>query len=215
MTGVQDDQPIDLEVWGASAEAAPDEIELGSSSGFWSGRRRVWVVGIALLGAAIGLYAIGASRADNAPPKPNRAAPATTRLLVPGRGQPPTLTGTRCSAQSGKTLQLGVEIVNGSARTTTLLGADAQLPLGGLHLAGIGWGKCGDLSAFDLTPRPLGPGETTWLTTTFDVLVDCPGPLPVQFNVQYSQDGEDAVVYLGGYSDLGDVPYTGCSTGPG
>jgi hypothetical protein len=47
---------------------------------------------------------------------------------------------------------------------------------------------------------------------TFDVLTKCPAPLPVQVNLVYARGGTDAVAFLGGFSDLGDVPYTGCVT---
>jgi hypothetical protein len=45
---------------------------------------------------------------------------------------------------------------------------------------------------------------------TLDVLTPCPAPLPVQVNVEYARGGTNAVAFLGGFSDLGDVPYTGC-----
>jgi len=50
---------------------------------------------------------------------------------------------------------------------------------------------------------------------TFDVLVPCPGPLPVLFSVTYAQAGKVAVANVGGFSDLGDVSFTGCSASPG
>jgi hypothetical protein len=49
---------------------------------------------------------------------------------------------------------------------------------------------------------------------TFDVLTPCPGALPVLFNISYSQAGKVDISYLGGFNDLGDVPYTRCSASP-
>ena len=83
----------------------------------------------------------------------------------------------------------------------------------GLRVTGVGWGSCGQLGAITTgNPYPLPPGATTWLTMTLDVLTPCPAPFPVQVSLTYSRAGTDAVAYLGGFSDLGDVPYTGCST---
>lgn len=57
--------------------------------------------------------------------------------------------------------------------------------------------------------------ETTWLRMTFDVLVPCPAALPVEVNLRYAQAEKVAVTPIGGFADLGDVSYTGCSAGPG
>jgi hypothetical protein len=219
MAGVDDDQLIDLDLRaaGPGSSAGPDEIEMGSSSAFWQRRRGLVLLGIALLAAAVGGYAVGTVRADTPGPAvstgaaPNGGPP--TRLLVQGR-QPPTTTGSRCSSQDGTTLQVGLEIVNGSDLPTTLLAVTVDLPLNGLRVAGKAWASCGQLFPSDAAnPFPLAPGATAWITITLDVLVDCPAPLPVQVDVRYQQANEISLALLGGFSDLGDVPYTGCSTG--
>jgi hypothetical protein len=38
----------------------------------------------------------------------------------------------------------------------------------------------------------------------------CPGPAPVQFTVGYVVRGRPATVSLPGFSDLTEVPYSGC-----
>ena len=60
---------------------------------------------------------------------------------------------------------------------------------------------------------PLGPGDSTWLSVTVQVLVACPAPIPVEFAVGYIYAGGASTVNLPGFPDLGDVPYTGCRSG--
>jgi hypothetical protein len=45
------------------------------------------------------------------------------------------------------------------------------------------------------------------------VLMGCPQPLPVQFSVSYQVNGKQETARLPGFSDLGDVPYSGCKDG--
>jgi hypothetical protein len=60
--------------------------------------------------------------------------------------------------------------------------------------------------------RPtLSPGASTWFTVTFKVLVRCPGPMPVQFLLDYVQRGRPASARLPGFNDLSQVTYSGCS----
>jgi hypothetical protein len=220
-----DDRLIDLDVRAVGSGERPgdpglDAIEMGSPGTPWRRWRRLRVAGLVcvalIVGAALGYY-IGTLGAEpkTGPTEPSGAAP-TARLLVPGGGQPPTATGNRCSVQLGSALQLGLEIVNQSAAGTTLLGAQVGLPLNGLRLTAIAWGSCGQLSVIDgASPYPLPPGATTWLRMTFDVLTPCPAPLPVQINLRYAQAQTVAVAFVGGFSDLGDVAYSGCSASPG
>ncbi len=56
----------------------------------------------------------------------------------------------------------------------------------------------------------LAAGATEWLTITFDVLVRCPQPLPVQFAVSYTRSGKAATAQFDEFSDLGEVTYSGC-----
>ena len=224
MPGVDDGRAAEIEV-GAVAGGpppgghVPDVSETGSARAA-SPRRRLGVVGVVCAALVVGLvvgYLVGTQRPQRktSATVPSGVSP-TPRSLVSAGTQPPTLTGKRCSVQVGDKLQLGVEVVNQSSVDTTLMRADVNLPLGGLRVAAVAWGSCGQLAPVDnADPHALPSGATTWLRMTFDVLVPCPGPIPVLFTVTYAQAGKVAVTDVGGFSDLGDVPYTGCSPSPG
>ncbi|MEV0273662.1 hypothetical protein AB0H43_33235 [Hamadaea sp. NPDC050747] len=120
-------------------------------------------------------------------------------------------TGARCSAQNGNRLQVGVQVRNPGGEAV-FQGLQVDLPLGGLRQVGATWGTCGQLSAPDAAVElRVAPGATVWLSTTFDVLDECPAPYPVRFTVAYLDGAGVAKQDLaGGFGDLGDVPYSGC-----
>jgi len=162
-------------------------------------------------------YAAGrtGNRAAVPPPRPRTSASSVTRPVAP----PPVAispaliqNATGCSAQVGRNLlQLGVPVTNQSATAVTLGWIDVTTPLGGLRIVSQQWGPCGALpTSQEMVGNKLAAGDTIWLTATFKVLVKCPGPLPVQFSVGYDADGSDASASLPGFSDLSQVPYTGC-----
>ena len=124
-----------------------------------------------------------------------------------------------CSTQTKQGLQLGVEVTNQSAVTLVLASARSVLPMGGLKQVGWQWGPCGALAgglgqqAFDQAGQEeeiLAPGQSVWLTATFQVQLSCPAALPVQFTVGYIAQGRSATASLPGFPDLGQVTYTGC-----
>jgi hypothetical protein len=165
-----------------------------------------------LVGLTAG-YAAGQQHAGNraaAPPRPRTLAssPAPPVAVSPALIQ----NATGCSAQVGRNLlQLGVPVTNQSAAAVTLGWIDVRTPLGGLRIVSQQWGPCGALPAGqEMVGDKLAAGDTIWLTATFKVLVKCPGPLPVQFSVGYDAGGSDASASLPGFSDLSQVPYTGC-----
>lgn len=183
------------------------------------------------VGVVIGLaagYAAGYRQAPRnaTPPTPSPApaspVPVLTPALVTGTALPAEGTGTIivggpaltqdtgiCSVQSGRKLQLGVQVTNGSAAPVTLGHIRTVLPLGGLRVLSEQWAPCGAIGAVQ-APVSLGPGDSTWFSVTVQVLVGCPGPLPVQFIVDCTVQGEPATVNLPGFPDLSHVPYTGC-----
>lgn len=169
-------------------------------------------VGVALVlavVAALGGYLFGSRHQVGAvtPPAPSPSPPLA--------GQPIATTGKRCSVQLQDRLQLGIEIVNQSAAAMTLRRTGPVLPLHGLRARAATWGGCGQLSpAGSGESYPLAAGATTWLTITFDVLVACPAPIPVQFTVDYTQAGGSGTADLPGFNDLGDVPYSGSKCTP-
>jgi hypothetical protein len=165
-------------------------------------------------------YAAGYRQAprNTSPPtaSPGSASSVPTPSLATGIALPyaggPALTqatGT-CSSQAGRELQLGVQVTNGSAAQIELGLVHAVLPLGGLRAISQQWAPCGALGVGQV-PAALGPGNSTWFSLTFQVLVKCPGPLPVQFTVDYTTAGEPAAINLPGFPDLSQVPYTGCA----
>jgi hypothetical protein len=163
-------------------------------------------------GLAVG-YVAGDRQASRSasPPRPaaSSASPGSVLTTVS-----PALTqnvGT-CAVQNGRDLQLGVQVTNQSAANVTLSLVHPVLPLGGLKWISQQWAPCSTLPTGQ-DPAVLTPGASTWFSVTFEVLVRCPGPLPVQFMVSYLVNGQQATVSLPGFPDLGQVPYTGCDAG--
>jgi hypothetical protein len=160
-----------------------------------------------VIGLGVGYEAGDRQRIRNTSPSaasPGSAAPAYEGgpALVP--------TDDTCAAQSGRKLQLGAAVTNGSARPVRLSQIRAKLPLGGLRAISQRWAPCG---AFETgqDPTSLGPGDSAWFSVTFQVLVRCPQAFPVWFTVGYRAAGQDATTRVPGFPDLGQVPYTGCT----
>jgi hypothetical protein len=193
----------------AEASRAPDVIENGPRREPSPRSRYLVMLGVLLvLISSAGGYVVGRRQ----PPSAVTPAPSSVSSALPGANNVVVSTGHRCAVQVGDRLQLGIEVVNQSAAAVVIRQVLANLPLDGLRLTAAVWGSCGEL-----TPVPVGSGHrlpagaTTWLTMTFEVLVLCPAPLPVLFELSYSQDGHDGVSYPHGFSDLGDAPYSTCS----
>jgi hypothetical protein len=189
----------------------------------WGGHRARWpwsgarppAISIALTALVAGLLLgfIGGHREVTANGRPARAA--TSAATVFATGGPLIDTGNRCAVQLDHGLQLGVEVMNQSDRAVALRQIEPVLPLGGLKAVASRWGTCGALPE----PGPgqataLGPGATGWLTVTFDVMVSCPQPLPVQFKISYVQAGRLVTAEFAGFPDLGQVQYNNCGTNP-
>ena len=168
------------------------------------------------VGVAVG-YLVGHGGGAGAAPRPSQP----TSSLVPAGsapvagGQPVVGTGKLCSSQLGDRLQLAVEAVNRSAAVVNLRGIEPDLPLGGLRVFSTAWAGCGELAPQPATTRqPLQVNATVWISVTLDVLEPCPAPYPVRFIVNYTHAGQDLKSDVGGFADLGDVPWSGCSPGP-
>lgn len=168
-------------------------------------------VGLAA-GYAVGTSTGGVSAAG--PSQPAKAKRQYSASLSPLDAVTPALTQnvSECSAQTGRDLQLGVQVTNQSAAPVTIDRIKAELPLGGLRAVSQSWGPCGALPASQEPPgNVLAAGASTWFTVTFKVLIrGCPGPLPVQFTVGYQSNGQSAAVTLPGFPDLSQVAYPGC-----
>ena len=144
--------------------------------------------------------------------------------------------GGECSVQHGRNLQVGVEVINVSGTPVTLGQVKTILPLGGLRPVSQQWAPCGALvpagqaagggtivvfmgastgeaeAETGANAVVLPPYGSAWLSVTFRVLVACPSPLPVLFSVSYQENGRAGTAQLPGFSDLGQVPYTGCKS---
>jgi hypothetical protein len=154
----------------------------------------------------------------SAPPLPAPVLLPTSVTFRPVEGTGAVITGGlaliqdtgACSAQIGRELQLGVQVTNRSAQAIGLGQIRTVLPLGGLRVISQQWAPCGAIGVSQ-DPASLGPGDSAWFSVTVQVLVACPGPLPVEFTVGYTWAGKAAVVHLPGFPDLGKVSYPGCT----
>ena len=179
----------------------------------------VFAVAALVVGLAAG-YAAGnhQARGGAALPEPTSAtASASASAAAPAASFPFTDTAPltqaigECSVQSGRHLVLGVQVTNQSTVPLTLRSARAVLPLGGLTPGTWHWTPCGAIpQTLEQEVAILLPGASTWLTMTFNVKVACPVPYPVEFTIGYLTQGRSATASLPGFSDLGQVPYSGC-----
>ena len=134
--------------------------------------------------------------------------------------------GGECSVQHGRHLQLGVEMINLSGTPVTLGQVKTITPLGGLRLVSQQWEPCGAIvpagqaagggtivfigastgqveAGNGAGAAILPPYGAARLSVTFQVLVACPGPLPVQFSVSYQENGKTETVQLPGFPGSG------------
>lgn len=197
-----------------------DVIEMGGREPRWNWPR--WpgprwparTLGVGLAALVVGLllgYAGGHLQAGHKRPPAPAASPAvTTEPLLDTTGI--TVTGARCAVQLGRTLQLGIEIVNQSTHPVALHQVAPVVPLSGMQAVAARWGPCGSLPEPVPQQHVLEPGATTWLAVTFRVLVRCPEPFPVLFKVSYTQSGRTMTTEFDSFPDLGQVKYNNCRT---
>jgi hypothetical protein len=96
-------------------------------------------------------------------------------------------------------------LVAGGDGTVTIVRPGSQAGTSGMP---PGATRLGDaLQGDDVVP----PGGTAWFSVTFQVLVSCPRPLPVEFSVSYQANARPGTAPLPGFPDLGQVSYTGCA----
>ena len=166
---------------------------------------------VGLVAGLAGGYVAGDHHGRSSAPTLSPAAISQAAQLAVG-GAPLGQSGPTCATQVDGNLQLGLQVTNVSATAVTLRQVRAILPIGGLKAMAHAWGPCGVLPQPDAgASTTLYPGESTWFTVTFTVLVRCPGPMPVQFALGYVQHGRPASARLPGFNDLTQVPYPGCS----
>ena len=209
--------------WGSDTggDSGPDFIEQGRERAGpgWLDRYR-WrrsgpkvtlaLVLAALVAGLLGGYLTGDAhgrqqvRAVAATPSPAASLPDSIGLDG---------TGSQCSTVLGHTLQLGIEVVNGSSAGIQLGQVTARFPQGGLKLTQASWGPCGTLPyAHPAINSVLAAGASTWLSVTVTTLERCPQGLPVYYVASYSQQGHSYTVILPGFADLDQVVAVGCPT---
>ena len=210
--GVTGQQDSELP-WGN--DAAEDLIEQGrgEQGPGWPGRfrwrPRVGKVTAGLVVAALAVGLVGGYLAGHAHGRGR--APAARSPVAPATSLGLAETGSQCSAALGHTLQLGVEVVNGSPEGIRLGQLTAEFPLGGLKLTVASWGPCGTMPyAHPAVSTVLARGASTWITVTVTTLGKCPRGLPVQYVVSYAEKGRTFTVVLPGFADLGDAHVAGC-----
>ena len=180
-------EPIDITPVPPPAQPGPDR------------RRAVlgWTV------ALVAAFALGFTAAKATPPTQSEAAlPDGCCLSAPGP---------QCAVQDGQRLQLGVEFRNVGQSRLYIDRVQVTMPLGGLRLTGVAWGACGQLHPeFMADPEYEIPASgSQWVVAAFDVLVECPAPYPVEFQLFVTGSGQAWTIT--GFRDLGDVAYTGCA----
>ena len=232
MTGQQDRQPS----WGS--EPADDDIVEQGRDGpgpGWPGRSwarprwwpplgRIGQLGpagkltVALVAAALvlgvaggylGGYQVGDTHGRSLAPKPGKSSPA---LTVSSFGLAET--GSQCSNAQGRTLQVGVEVVNGSPEAIRLGAITATFPQGGVvKITKAKWGPCDSLPYADSPNGGLLPlGASTWMSVTVTTAGECPAGLPVEYVASFDQNGQTYTVALPGYVDLGSLHDKACTT---
>lgn len=159
-----------------------------------------------LVGGYLTGDAHGRQQAEAARAKPSPVASLPGSVGLAG-------TGSQCSTVLGHSLQLGIEVVNGSSAGMQLGQVTARFPQGGLKLTQAAWGPCGTLPyAHPAVNSVLAAGSSTWLSVTVTTLARCPEGLPVYYVASYSQQGQSYTVVLPGFADLDQVVAVGCPT---
>ena len=205
---VPEEELVDLTVTPIDITPRPEEEPPGTERRRWPQQR------LALMILAV-LAAFGLGLVTNRGPAPNSEHPPTDTSSP----NPADLvaTGNQCSVQNGQKLQVGIEVANQGATAAAILSLQASTPLGGLVLRELGWGGCGQLRPVPVnstTPegqpmRLIPAGASDWMYALYDVSEECPAPYPVRFLLGLV--GTNDLLDVGGFADLGNVPYTGCT----
>jgi len=188
-------------------DGEPEVVEFGGPG---EPTRRPWLlpVVVALAAGLAAGFLLG--RRDRPPPEP---APASAPPVLVN---PIGATGRTCAVSlpgpgGHPDLELGAEVRNNSAQPLILQTPGVDLPMSGLTIARPPTlNACGELPG--ITDTVLAGGDSTWLSVRVHVPHgDCPAALPVLFVVNFrGGEGYDQA-HVGGFNDLGRVPYPSCS----
>jgi hypothetical protein len=189
------------------AAGGPQIVEFGGPSG---APRRAAILPAAVA-LAVGL-ALGFLLGQRNPPGTPSARPSATPVQVnPLVGSGRTCAVTLPGPGGNDDLQLGSEVRNRSEQAVTIEAPGVNLPLAGLPIVGRpALAACGELPG---SPDPvLPPGAATWVSVRVHVPGGaCPAAQPVLFTVDYAVDGRHDRAEVGGFNDLGGVPYPSCT----
>jgi hypothetical protein len=169
---------------------------------------RLVVLVLVVLAAGIGIgYVLGrhTSKAASSAPPPTPAGSVLSELPRL------TTTGPTCSMQPPGThrLLLGAQVQNGETAPIQFHYVRGIFPMAGLRMVDAEIGNC-RVPGVPVPDSWLAPGGTAWLRLTVDVLMPCPQPAPVHFQVDYAVNGAPTRVTLAVFPDLGSVTYSGC-----
>ena len=118
-----------------------------------------------------------------------------------------SVTGRQCAAQVGHELQLGVEITNDTKHAVSLTAIDVDVPLPGLSLRAKQFATCGAIGG-NTGPQPLAPGNSTWISATFDNHLPC---RVSSSEIIFTADYDDGRTATSGFSNLPDIAFAGCT----
>jgi hypothetical protein len=189
-----------------------ENLDAPDRSSYRISRAAIVLIAIALgVGLLIGRASVKTDSSASAPPS---KAPATkTTSIVPLGPHSLAATGAMCSIQTGDKLTLGVEVRNTSTTPIILKKLNVSLPSGGMTVLSRGVGSCGELNVPRLEDFGLAPQGAVWFSTTVRPKVRCPAPYPVLMSVAVTDPtGAKQTVDVGGFKDLGGVPWSGCTS---
>lgn len=107
----------------------------------------------------------------------------------------------------GHQLQLGIEITNDTRHTVSLKAVGVDGPIPGLSVRAKQFGRCGVVGG-NTAPQPLAPGNSTWISATFDDHLPCRVSWSsIIFTVHY----DDGLTATGGFSYLPDIAFPACA----
>ena len=147
-------------------------------------------------------------------------APAPSRAAAPAApfsagGFPLSQSGPRCSVQTGRELQVGLQVTNLSPAAVRLRRVEVVLPLGGLRVTSQAWGSCGELPAHwrsagrGSPPHPPAGGQLLvhgHLPGAGEVPEAAAGPVHAHLRPAGPPGGDPAA----GFPRPGQVPYSRC-----
>jgi hypothetical protein len=172
-------------------------------------RAAVVLIALALgVGLLIGRASVNTD--DSATP-PSSPAATHSASVVPLGPHSLAVTGAMCSMQKGSDLVLGIEARNVSTVPLTLKKLVVTLPMDGMTIVSRGVGSCGEFNVPRLEDFGLAPAGAVWFSTTVHPSERCPAPYPVEMSVTVTDPtGRPQNISIGGFADLGQVPWSGC-----